>query len=110
METHTIRQIADKCEDREEPRLKEEWQSHVESSNGHFYLPKAQIDMQRKLRPMPQASEKSERIWTEITKDLISEEALKTVGHEFEETDDFFYVMEHLHYVSIQHISLTIPQ
>lgn len=39
-------------------------------------------------------------MWTEITKDLVSEEAIKEVGYEFEETDEFYYVMEYLRYVS----------
>ena len=48
-----------------------------------------------------QALNRRDKIWTEITKDLVNEEALKTVGYEFEETDDFFYVMDYLNYVSI---------
>lgn len=39
-------------------------------------------------------------MWTEITKDLVSEEAIKEVGYEFEETEEFYYVMEYLRYVS----------
>ena len=40
-------------------------------------------------------------MWTEITKDLVSEEAIKEVGYEFEDTEEFYYVMEYLRYVSI---------
>ena len=39
-------------------------------------------------------------MWTEITRDLVSEEAIKEVGYEFEETEEFYYVMEYLRYVS----------
>ena len=39
-------------------------------------------------------------MWTEITKDLVSEEAIKEVGYEFEDTEEFYYVMEYLRYVS----------
>ena len=40
-----------------------------------------------------------DKMWTEITKDLVSEEALKEAGKEYEENSDFYYVMEHLRYV-----------
>lgn len=39
-------------------------------------------------------------MWTEITKDLVLKEAVDHMGYEYEETDDFFYVMEYLKYVS----------
>lgn len=38
-------------------------------------------------------------MWTEITKDLVSEEAIKQVGYEYEDTEEFYYVMEYLRYV-----------
>lgn len=40
-------------------------------------------------------------MWTEITKDLVSEEAIKEVGYEYEDTDEFYYVMEYLRYVRL---------
>lgn len=40
-------------------------------------------------------------MWTEITKDLVSEEAIKEVGYEYEENGEFYYVMEYLRYVSL---------
>ena len=39
-------------------------------------------------------------MWTEITKDLVLKEAIDSMGYDCEETDDFFYVMEYLRYVS----------
>ena len=45
-------------------------------------------------------------MWTEITKDLVSEEALKEQGKEYEETEQFYYVMEYLRYVRL---STNIP-
>jgi hypothetical protein len=39
-------------------------------------------------------------MWTEITKDLVIREAIDSMGYSCEETDDFFYVMEYLRYVS----------
>ena len=44
--------------------------------------------------------DKKERMWTEITKDLVSEEAIKEMGYEFEETEFFYYVFKYLKYVS----------
>jgi hypothetical protein len=47
--------------------------------------------------PAPQPKE----MWTEITKDLVIREAIEELGFEYEETDQFFYVMDYLKYVSI---------
>ena len=40
-----------------------------------------------------------DKMWTEITKDLVIREAVEECGYEYEETGDFFYVMEYLRYV-----------
>ena len=45
-------------------------------------------------------SEYPEGKWTEITRDLVSEEAIKERGYEFETTRENFYVMKYLRYVS----------
>ncbi|KAL6901654.1 hypothetical protein GGI43DRAFT_383259 [Trichoderma evansii] len=37
-------------------------------------------------------------MWTEITKDLVIREAIEELGYEYEETDQFFYVMDYLKY------------
>lgn len=58
------------------------------------------IDTRDKGRRFEAEKSKKDRMWTEITKDLVSEEAIKEVGYEFEETDEFYYVMEYLRYVS----------
>lgn len=39
-------------------------------------------------------------MWTEVTKDLVLREAIDQMGYSCEETDEFFYVMEYLAYVS----------
>ena len=55
-----------------------------------------------------------EGLWTEITKDLVSKEAIKEMGYEYEETDDFYYIMTYLGYVSPAHFTnqakLTVTQ
>jgi len=45
--------------------------------------------------------EKSKERWTEVTKDLVCREAIDAKGYDYEETDDFFYVMEYLQFVSV---------
>lgn len=39
-------------------------------------------------------------LWTEITKDLVSREAIIQLGYDFEETPQFYYIMDYLRYVS----------
>ena len=52
---------------------------------------------------------KKDRMWTEITKDLVSLEAIKERGYEYEETEKYYYVMEYLRYVRLQFpLTLTI--
>lgn len=41
-----------------------------------------------------------EKMWTEITKDLVTEDAIKQMGYDFEETEFFYYIMSYLRYVS----------
>lgn len=40
-------------------------------------------------------------LWTEVTKDLVVKEAIQEMGYEYEETDDFYYIISYLRYVSI---------
>jgi hypothetical protein len=40
-----------------------------------------------------------DRLWTEITKDLVSKEALEKAGYEYEETELFYYVFSYMNYV-----------
>jgi hypothetical protein len=47
------------------------------------------------------AKDPKDGLWTEITKDLVVKEAITEAGYEFEETDDFFYVIAYLKYVSL---------
>jgi hypothetical protein len=52
----------------------------------------------------PPAPRAKKDMWTEITKDLVVREAIDACGYDCEETDDFFYVMEYLRYVSGFHV------
>ncbi|KAL8699306.1 MAG: hypothetical protein Q9224_001467, partial [Gallowayella concinna] len=42
--------------------------------------------------------DKKEKMWTEITKDLVTEDAIKFLGYDFEETEFFYYIMSYLKY------------
>ncbi|KAJ4356790.1 uncharacterized protein N0V89_004826 [Didymosphaeria variabile] len=50
--------------------------------------------------PAP-AKGKPKDMWTEITKDLVLKEAIDSMGYSYDETDDFFYVMEYLRYEDV---------
>jgi hypothetical protein len=43
---------------------------------------------------------KRDKMWTEVTKDLVIKEAIDEQGYQYEETDDHFYIIEYLRYVS----------
>jgi hypothetical protein len=48
----------------------------------------------------PRPRSRREKMWTELTKDLVIREAILERGYEFEETEEHFYVIEYLKYVS----------
>ncbi|TVY44642.1 hypothetical protein LSUB1_G001832 [Lachnellula subtilissima] len=50
-------------------------------------------------RPPPKARDES--LWTEITKDLVSREAIEEMGYDFEETEFFFYIIQYLKYEDV---------
>lgn len=50
--------------------------------------------------------DRHEKLWTEITKDLVVREAIERSGYEFEETEYFYYIFAYLRYVSLIYFSL----
>lgn len=48
-------------------------------------------------------------MWTEITKDLVSKDAIEYMGYAYEETGEFFYVMDYLRYVRFSSSFLLNP-
>lgn len=44
---------------------------------------------------------KKEKLWTEITKDLVIKDAIEKAGYDYEETEHFFYIFDYLRYVSL---------
>ncbi|KAL8806929.1 MAG: hypothetical protein Q9182_001058 [Xanthomendoza sp. 2 TL-2023] len=48
--------------------------------------------------------DKKEKMWTEITKDLVTEDAIKFLGYDYEETEFFYYIMTYLKYEDVLHL------
>lgn len=61
-----------------------------EESDGDDDIPRRYVGMKNNQR---------DRLWTEITKDLVVREAIERAGYEYEETDQFYYIFSYLHYV-----------
>jgi hypothetical protein len=51
--------------------------------------------------PRPPPPKPKDNLWTEITKDLVSREAIEQMGYDFEETEFFFYIIQYLKYVCV---------
>lgn len=54
----------------------------------------------RVSRPAPPPKD----MWTEITKDLVVREAIEELGYDYEETNQFFYIMDYLRYDDVLHL------
>jgi len=62
-----------------------------------------EIDINRENGQMNVKPRKKD-MWTEVTKDLVIREAIEEVGYPYEETDDFYYIMEYLQYDDVLHL------
>lgn len=58
-----------------------------------------EITRRRSMSNVRNARSKKD-MWTEVTKDLVIKEAIDEMGYDYEETEDFFYVIDYLRYVS----------
>lgn len=58
-----------------------------------------QIFDDRERDPPPKKEKKSD-MWTEITKDLVTRDAIEELGYDYEETEYFYYILQYLRYVS----------
>ncbi|KAJ8111632.1 hypothetical protein ONZ43_g5573 [Nemania bipapillata] len=47
------------------------------------------------------SARKRDGMWTEITRDLVTREAIERLGYDYEETEFFFYVMKYLQYEDV---------
>ena len=81
----------------QEKRERENFELSLEINNN--------VNNERRMVPLPPQPpapprERPKEMWTEITKDLVSREAIDYMGYHYEETADFFYIMEYMRYVS----------
>ncbi|KAK3935677.1 hypothetical protein QBC46DRAFT_346356 [Diplogelasinospora grovesii] len=61
-----------------------------------------EIDIERRRAgPAPPPNPRRSDMWTEITKDLVSREAIEELGYEYEETEYFYYIMQYLRYEDV---------
>ncbi|KAI0997432.1 hypothetical protein K3495_g10753 [Podosphaera aphanis] len=51
-----------------------------------------------------QPRQRNNDLWTEITKDLVTKEAIIELGYEFEETDYFYYILQYLQYEDVVYL------
>ena len=82
---------------RERDRSREREGNNVEVSLVQYN--QNQNNDRRMVLPPPPPEPKPKEMWTEITKDLVTKEAIEYAGYAYEETPEFFYVMEYLRYV-----------
>ncbi|EMC94202.1 hypothetical protein BAUCODRAFT_36674 [Baudoinia panamericana UAMH 10762] len=59
---------------------------------------------ERRITEETSRGKTKDKMWTEITKDLVIKEAIDEMGYEYEDTTDFFYVMEYLKYEDVLHL------
>ncbi|KAL5687120.1 hypothetical protein EMGR_002104 [Emarellia grisea] len=73
------------------------------SIKGHRRLSDENIDCKdgRIGRRYIGVKDQRDRLWTEITKDLVVREAIERAGYEYEETDSFYYIFSYLGYDDI---------
>lgn len=63
------------------------------------YDRETEIDIEKTKDRRSRPSQKRNEMWTEITKDLVTRDAIIELGYDFEETEYFFYIMQYLKYV-----------
>lgn len=86
------------------PRERERVESKREETNINVNIDAdfGGVTDRRVGRPAPPLERPRPReMWTEVTKDLVAREAILEMGYQFEETEEFYYVMNYLIYVSL---------
>jgi hypothetical protein len=71
---------------------------HVHDRNREIDIVKSSDH--RRVTHSPMRPPRGQDMWTEITKDLVSKEAIRRMGYPYEETRWFYYIMEYLRHVS----------
>ncbi|KAF1816736.1 hypothetical protein P152DRAFT_470721 [Eremomyces bilateralis CBS 781.70] len=73
----------------------------VDRELDHISIREREIEERHLPHPPPTPSRRTKDMWTEVTKDLVLKEAILESGYQFDETEDFFYIMEYLRYEDV---------
>lgn len=65
----------------------------------HRHIEHGKIEAQDLPRQYIEQGDPTDKLWTEITEDLVSEEAILERGYEYSKNGGSYYVYEHLKYV-----------
>ncbi|CAK7237160.1 hypothetical protein SBRCBS47491_009883 [Sporothrix bragantina] len=83
----------------------------IEDSRGHSHSRDREIEVEADRRMVVYPSAQQELMpaprndmWTEITKDLVSREAMDYLGYDYEETEYFYYILQYLRYEDVQEL------
>lgn len=78
------------------PRYKQRDDFEIDYHRERDYEPAPSIGNRFGARRDPR-----DRLWTEITKDLVVKEAIKEMGYEFEETEENYYIFKYMEYADV---------
>lgn len=107
--------VAPRRKHREAPRERERERSSrgehlsvqiIDQKHGHSHSRDREIEVETDQRLVMMPSSRAELMpaarsdmWTEITKDLVSREAIDYLGYDYQETEYFYYILQYLRYV-----------
>lgn len=80
--------------------------SPTQARGGEERVEETRIDVRRTTID-DRAARVKDRMWTEVAKDLVIKEAIVESGYDYEETEEFYYVMEYLRYVRLATLSMS---
>ncbi|KAL2852184.1 hypothetical protein BJX68DRAFT_61133 [Aspergillus pseudodeflectus] len=93
---HTEKELVDIHEETRPPKQKHRRPKVVEKEERGLEIndtpPRGKV-----ARRYVGVKDRKERLWTEITKDLVVKEAIERAGYEYEEMDSFYYIFANLH-------------
>ncbi|CAK7563535.1 MAG: hypothetical protein SEPTF4163_001404 [Sporothrix epigloea] len=83
----------------------------IDDKRGHSHSRSRDLDMETDRRmilypPAPPEVMPAPRndMWTEITKDLVSREAMDYLRYDYEETEYFYYILQYMRYEDVQEL------
>ncbi|CAK7201984.1 hypothetical protein SEUCBS139899_004700 [Sporothrix eucalyptigena] len=81
----------------------------IEDDRGHSRDREIEVETDRRMVMYPSTAQElmpatRNDMWTEITKDLVSREAMDYLGYDYEETEYFYYILQYLRYEDVQEL------